>query len=163
MELVVLIKGENKYWRYHISVTFNQGETKQRRPCKSHVSPLSIWDKDISMRSTQIHFNAVWGNTLSSKSNTYHTNKSVKVIKEIQLPTTKSVLLCLLLKRRISQKINEFNSIQLNFICITLNHHYSLKGLNRPNICDTPLYPCPHTGKKKLPWISKEEILRNAV
>ena len=39
--------------------------------------------------------------------------------------------------------------IQFNFICIAHNHHYSLKGLNRPNICDTPLYPCPHTGKKK--------------
>ena len=25
----------------------------------------------------------------------------------------------------------EFNSIQFNFICIALNHHYSLKGLNR--------------------------------
>ena len=27
--------------------------------------------------------------------------------------------------------------IQFNFICIALNHHYSLKGLNRPNIYDT--------------------------
>ena len=43
------------------------------------------------------------------------------------------------------------NSIQLNCICLALDHHYSLKGLNRPNIYDTPLYPSPHKGKKILP------------
>jgi hypothetical protein len=39
--------------------------------------------------------------------------------------------------------------IQLNCICISLDHHYSLKGLNRPNIYDIPLYPSPHKGKKQ--------------
>ena len=38
-----------------------------------------------------------------------------------------------------------FNSIQFNFIWISLNHHYSLKGHNRPNIYDTPL--STHTQK----------------
>ena len=41
--------------------------------------------------------------------------------------------------------------IQFNFICIALNHRYSLKGLNRSIIYDTPLYPGPEKGKKKLP------------
>ena len=30
-----------------------------------------------------------------------------------------------------------FKTIQFNCICIALNHHYCLKGLNRPNIYDT--------------------------
>ena len=38
-----------------------------------------------------------------------------------------------------SASIAETNlPFQFNFICIALNHHYSLKGLNRPNIYDDP-------------------------
>ena len=40
------------------------------------------------------------------------------------------------------------NSIQFNFICIALNHHYSLEGLNRPNIYDPD--PCPKRERKNV-------------
>ena len=38
-----------------------------------------------------------------------------------------------------------------NFICTALNHHYSLKGLNRQNINDTTLTQAPKKSKKELP------------
>ena len=42
-----------------------------------------------------------------------------------------------------------FNSIQLNFIFISLNHHYSLKWLNRPSIYVIPLTQAPSRVRKK--------------
>ena len=46
---------------------------------------------------------------------------------------------------------------KFNFICIALNHRYSLKELNRPYIYDPPPALATPEGKKKL-LISKEEI-----
>ena len=44
-------------------------------------------------------------------------------------------------------------SIQFNFICIALNHHYSLKGLNRPNTYDTTLTQASTRARKNsLPY-----------
>ena len=49
--------------------------------------------------------------------------------------------------------------IQLNFICVALNHRSRLSGLTRPYIDDTPLTLAPQRARKKL-LISEEEILR---
>ena len=46
------------------------------------------------------------------------------------------------------QLYSAFNTIKFHFICITLNHHFSLKGLNRPNIYDITL---TRLREKKLP------------
>ena len=51
----------------------------------------------------------------------------------------------------------KINSKQLNSIKLAFNHRYSLKGLNRPCVYDSPLTLAP---QKKSPFISKEEILR---
>ena len=53
---------------------------------------------------------------------------------------------------------HQFNSIQFNCISTALNHHDSLKGLNRPNIDDPTLTPSPQKEQEKTPFISKEEI-----
>ena len=58
------------------------------------------------------------------------------------------------------------NSLQFNFICIALNHHHSLKGLNMPNIYDTPLCKPPQ-GQEKTPLnqqgrnLEKERMVRD--
>ena len=44
-------------------------------------------------------------------------------------------------------------SIQFNFICTVLNNNYRLKGLNRPNIYDTPLTQAPKRARENfLHW-----------